>query len=161
MIITDPDDFALITSLYRSSIDGRRFLHEAILSEDGNYDIPTEFTSRSSEILQVYLKSLGVRMETVIEGGDRISEPEDMDTVVAYTFRNTVIMATPDEMFYVLTLARLYKQYRRENADHIIDYDEAWDWVLEHLPFKKKHLTESVSKLFRNNLEVLTTGDYV
>ena len=62
MIITNPEDFALVTALYRSSVDGRRFMYEAILSEDGEYNIPDDFTSRCSEILQVYLKSLGIRM---------------------------------------------------------------------------------------------------
>jgi hypothetical protein len=160
MIITEPEDFALITALYRSSIDGRRFMYEAILSEDGDYEIPDKFHSRSAEILQVYLKSLGVRMETIVGGDDYIGEAEDMDNVVAYTFRNSVIFATPNEMYYILQLAKCYKWHIKDDPSAIRDWDEAWGWVLENLPFKKKHLTENIVKLFTNNLEVLTTGGY-
>jgi hypothetical protein len=40
MIVTEPDDFALLTALYRSSVDGRRYLYEAILSDDPFYNLP-------------------------------------------------------------------------------------------------------------------------
>lgn len=43
----------------------------------------------------------------------------------------------------------------------ITDFDEVWDYILENLPFKRKHLTDNVVKLFKNNLEVLTTGKYL
>lgn len=160
LIITQPEDFALVTALYRSSIDGRRFMYEAILSEDGEYQIPDKFHSRTVDIMQVYLKSLGVRMETYVGGDDYIGEPEDYETVVPYTFRNSTIFATPNEMYYVLKLAKAYKFYIRDNPNSINDFDDTWEWMMENLPFKKKHLTENVVKIFRNNLEVLTTGGY-
>jgi hypothetical protein len=159
MIITEPEDFALITALYRSSIDGRRFMYEAILSEE-DYQIPDKFTSRSAQILQVYLKSLGVRMETVVGGDNYIGEKEDSEVTVVYTFRNSVICATPNEMYYVLQLARTYRWYVKDNPNTIRDWEDAWDWVLDHLPFKKKHLTDKIVDLFKNNLEVLTLGGY-
>src|SRR5699024_10086650 len=102
MIITDPNDFALINALYRSSIDGRRFMYEAILSEDGNYEIPNDFTSRSVEVLQTYLKSLGVRMHTVYNNDDEyVGEPEHRDEVVGYEVGDTVIFCTVEEMYYL------------------------------------------------------------
>lgn len=161
MIVTEPEDFALITALYRSSIDGRRFMYEAILSEDNDYEIPDKFNSRSADILQVYLKSLGVRMETIVGEEEYIGEAEDNEGVTAYTFRNNVIFATPNEMYYLLKLAKTYRLYLKDDPMAITDWEEAWDYVLDHLPFKKKHLTDNIINLFKNNLEVLTIGGYV
>jgi hypothetical protein len=156
MIITAPEDFALVTALYRSSIDGRRFMYEAILSEDGKYDIPDKFTSRSAEILQVYLKSLGVRMETIFDESEFIGEPEHDDEIVAYNLRNSVIFCTPNEMYYLNKLSKVYKYYIRERPNAIYDIDEVWDYCMENLPFKKKHLTDNIINLFKNNLESFT-----
>lgn len=161
MLVTEPEDFALITALYRSSVDGRRFMYEAILDEDGDYDIPMDFHSRTADIMQVYLKSLGVKMETIIGDTDQIGEAEDNETVNCYTFRNNVIFCTSEEMYRIKKLAKLYKHYLKDHPMDIVDFDEVWDYILEHLPFKKKHLTENVVKLFKNNLEVLTTGKYL
>jgi hypothetical protein len=156
MIITKPEDFALITALYRSSIDGRRFMYEAIISEDGDYKIPDNFTSRSAEILQVYLKSLGVKMETVINEDDYIGEDEDNHEIVAYTVKNRVIFCTPNEMYYIRKLSKMYKRYIKDNPNMINDFDEIWDHIIENLPFKRKHLTDDIVNIFNRNLEVLT-----
>lgn len=156
MIITQPEDFALVTALYRSSIDGRRFMYEAILSEDGKYNIPAKFTSRSAEILQVYLKSLGVRMETIVDDDEFIGEPEDDVDVVAYTIRERVIFSTPNEMYYVKKLAKIYKRYMKDNPNSIDDLDEAWDYIMENLTFKKKFLTDNIINLFKNNIEAFS-----
>lgn len=156
MIITKPEDFALITALYRSSIDGRRFMYEAIISEDGDYKIPGSFTSRSAEILQVYLKSLGVKIETVINEDDYIGEDEDNHEIVAYTIKNRVIFCTPNEMYFIKKLSKMYKRYIKDNPNQINDFDEIWDHIIENLPFKKKHLTDDIINIFKRNLEVLT-----
>ena len=156
MIITKPEDYALITALYRSSIDGRRFMYEAIISEDGNYKIPDNFTSRSAEILKVYLKSLGVRIETVLNEDDYIGEDEDNHEIVAYTVKNRVIFCTPNEMYFIKKLSKMYKRNIKDNPNMINDFDEVWDDILENLPFKKKHLTDDIINIFKRNLEVLT-----
>lgn len=156
MIITNPEDFALVTALYRSSIDGRKFMYEAILSEDGEYEIPEKFTSRSAEIFQVYLKSLGVRMETIINDDEFIGEPEHDTEVVAYTVRNNVIFCTPNEMYHLKKLSKLYKYYIKDNPGDIDDIDEVWDYIMENLPFKKKYLTDNIINLFKNNLEAFS-----
>lgn len=156
MIITNPEDFALVTALYRSSIDGRKFMYEAILSEEGDYNIPDKFNSRSAEIFQVYLKSLGVRMETILDDDEFIGEPEHDQEVVGYTIRNRVIFCTPNEMYYLKKLSKLYKYYIKDNPGSIDDLDEVWDWMMEHLPFKKKYLTDNIIKLFKNNLEAFS-----
>lgn len=153
MIITNPEDFALITALYRSSVDGRRFMYEAILSDDGKYNIPDNFTSRSSEILQVYLKSLGVRMETIIDDSEFIGEPEHTTEIVGYKVGRGVVFCTPDEMYYVNKLRKLYKRYIKEHPNQIDDMDEVWDYIIDNLPFKKKYLTENIIKIFKDNLE--------
>lgn len=156
MIITAPEDFALVSALYRSSVDGRRFMYEAILSEDGEYNVPDSFTSRSAEILQVYLKSLGVRMETIIDEDEYIGEPEHTREIVGYKVGNAMIFCTPDEMYYLLKLQKVYKKYIKKNPDSIDDLDDAWDYIMENLPFKKKELTENIMNLFRNNLEAFS-----
>ena len=131
-------------------------MYEAILSEDGNYNIPDNFTSRTSEILQVYLKSLGVRMETIIDDSNYIGEPEHMTEVVGYKVGNSMIFCTPDEMYYLNKMHEVYKRYMKENPNSIDDVDEVWDYIMENLPFKKKDLTDNIINLFKDNLEAFS-----
>jgi hypothetical protein len=156
MIVTNPEDFALVTALYRSSIDGRRYLYEAILDEDNEYNIPNSFTSRTAEILQVYLKSLGVRMETIIDDDEYIGEPEHLNETVGYELGNTTIFCTVEEMYYLKKLRKVYKRYLRDNPSSIDDTDEVWAYILEHLPFKKKFLTDNIISLFKDNMEAFS-----
>jgi len=156
MIVTNPEDFALVTALYRSSIDGRRYLYEAILDEDNEYNIPNSFTSRTAEILQVYLKSLGVRMETIIDDDEYIGEPEHLNETVGYELGNTTIFCTVEEMYYLKKLRKVYKRYLRDNPSSIDDIDEVWAYILEHLPFKKKFLTDNIISLFKDNMEAFS-----
>ena len=153
LVITNPEDFALVTALYRSSIDGRRFMYEAILSEDGEYDIPDSFTSRSAEILQVYLKSLGVKMETRINDDEFIGEPEHVSDVINYQLRNHNIFCTIEEMYYLKKLGKVYRRWIRDNPQSIDDMEELWGYLMENLPFKREHLTENIVNLFKDNLE--------
>ena len=153
MIVTDPNDFALITALYRSSIDGRRYMYEAILSDDVKYNIPDNFTSRTAEILQVYLKSLGVKMTTVIDEDEYIGEPEHLTEEVAYNVGDCTIFCTREEMYYLKKLRKIYCRYLKENPNTIDDMDDVWDYIMEHLPFKKKELTDNIIKIFKDNLE--------
>jgi hypothetical protein len=150
------EDFALVTALYRSSVDGRRFMYEAILSEDGKFEIPDNFTSRSAEILEVYLKSLGVRMETIIDESEFIGEPEHDTEIVGYNIRNNMIFCTPNEMYCINKLSKLYKRYIKEHPNGYYDIEEVWEYCLENLPFKKKYLTNNIIELFKNNIEIFT-----
>ena len=158
MIITNPEDFALVTALYRSSIDGRRFLYEAILSQDGEYNIPDNFTSRAVEVLQTYLKSLGIRMETIYDEDEYIGEPEHQTEVVGFEVGNATIFCTIEEMYYLKKLLKVYKRYMKENPNTIDDVDEVWDYIVEHLPFKKKFLTDNIISLFKNNMEAFSVA---
>ena len=153
MIIANPEDFALVSALYRCSIDGRRFLYEAILSEDGNYNIPDKFTSRTVEILQTYMKSLGIKMATIINEDEYIGEPEHITEEVEYIVGDRSIFCTVDEMYYLKKINVVYQQYLREYPNTIDDPDDVWDYILEHLPFKKKHLTDNIIKMFKDNIE--------
>lgn len=153
LIVTSPEDFALVTALYRSSIDGRRFLYESIISEDGNYEIPEKFTSRTSEILQVYFKSLGIRMETILNDDEFIGEPEHSSEIISFDIKDATIFCTADEMYYLKKIQKTYRKYLKENPNTIDDIDDMWEYVLEHLPFKKKHLTDNIINLFKDNLE--------
>jgi len=156
LIITNPEDFALVTALYRSSIDGRRFMYEAILSEDGKYNIPDSFTSRSAEILQVYLKALGVRMETILDEDNFIGEPEHLTETVGYKVGNACIFCTIDEMYYLKKLHKVYRSYLKSHPNQIDDMDDTWDYIMENLPFKKKHLTPKIIELFSSNIEAFS-----
>lgn len=157
LIITNPEDFALVTALYRSSIDGRRYMYEAILAEDNDeYTIPDKFTSRSAEILQVYLKSLGVRMETILDEDNFIGEPEHLTDIVGYKVGNACIFCTIDEMYYLKKLRRTYKSYLKSHPNEIDDMDNVWEYLEKNLPFKKKHLTPHIMDLFRENMEAFS-----
>ena len=153
LIITNPEDFALITALYRSSVDGRKYMYEAILSDDGTYNIPDTFTSRSAEILQVYLKSLGVRMETVIDEDDYIGEEGHDTETVGFVVGNSTIFCTVEEMYYLKKMHKVYRYYLIDHPNTIDDTEEVWDFIMENLPFKKKHLTDNIINLFRDNME--------
>lgn len=148
------EDFALISALYRASIDGRRFMYEAVMSEDGHYEMPSAFTNRAAEILQVYLKSLGVRMQTIVSEDEFIGEPEHSTEVVGFPIKNHIIFCTPNEMYYLKKLSKLYKKYMERKESTIDDFEEAWEWIVENLTFKKKFLTDNIIKLFKNNIEV-------
>ena len=153
MVITDPNDFALVTALYRTSIDGRRWMYEAILSDDGKYNIPDNFTSRSVEILQVYLKSLGIRMETIMNEDEYIGEAEHEDQLIGYSVGHTVIFCSPNEMYYLRKLNKVYHRYLKDHPNTIDDIDDIWDYLIDNLPFKKKHLTDSIRELFDDNMK--------
>ena len=153
MIITAPEDFALISALYRSSVDGRHFMYEAVLQEDYEYNIPDSFTSRTADILQVYLKSLGVRMETIIDEDEYIGEPEHYDDNIGFEVGNTMIFCSTDEMYYLKKLQKTYHRFLKDNPGGIYDIDDTWDYILEHLPFKKKYLTDNIINLFKDNIE--------
>jgi hypothetical protein len=153
MIVTHPKDYALFTALCRSSTDGRIWLSKAILDEDEKYNIPNTFTSRTSQILQVFLKNLGVKMETIIDESEWIGEPEHDVEVRQYRVKNNLIHCTANEKYYLDKLAKVYKRYQKEHKHTIDDMDELWEYIMDNLPFKKKELSDSVIKIFKDNLE--------
>jgi hypothetical protein len=131
-------------------------MYEAILSDDGEYNIPQNFTSRTAEILQVYLKSLGIRMETIIDESDYIGEPEHLVDSVGYQVGNSMIFCTPDEMYYLNKIHQVYKMYIKEHPNDVDDVEEVWDYIIDHIPFKKKHLTDNIVKIFKENMEAFS-----
>ena len=149
-------DFALVTALYRSSVDGRKYMYEAIISDDSEYNLPDTFTSRTSEILQTYLKSLGIRMQTIIDETEFIGEPEDQTEIIGYEIGNATLFCTREEMYYLNKMHKVYKRYLKEHPGEIDDTDEVWEYILEHIPFKKKHLTPNIISLFKDNIENFT-----
>lgn len=155
-VMTAPEDFALITALYRSSVDGRKYMYEAVISDDSEYNIPDTFTSRTSQILQTYFKSLGVKMETIYDDDEYIEEPEHKDEIVAYKVANDIIFCSVADMYYLKKLHKLYKQFMKKHPNEIDDTDEIWDYIYENLPFKKKELTDNIIDLFNNHLEAFS-----
>lgn len=154
LVVANPEDFALFTALYRTSIDGRRYMYEAILSEDGQYQIPHKFTSRASQILEVYLKSLGVRMETIRDDKEYLLESEDDSEIVGYEINNEMIFCTPHDMYYLKKLIKIYKQYIKENPLVAIDVDDVWEYIQKNIKFDKSELTDNIVKLFKNNIDI-------
>ena len=156
LVITNPEDFALVSALYRSSIDGRRYMYEAVLSNDGEYNLPDKFTARTAEILQVYMKSLGIRIQSIIDEDEYIGEPEHESEIIEYSVGNAVIFCTVEEVYYLKKLHKIYKRYLKDNPNQIDDVDTVWDYIVDHLPFKKKHLTDNIIKLFKDNIEAFS-----
>ena len=156
MVVTDPNDFALVSALYRTSIDGRHWMYEAVLNDDYEYNIPDNFTSRSAQILQVYLKSLGVRMETIIDEDEYIGEPEHLEEEIGFQVGDSTIFCTTDDMYYLKKMQKVYHRYIRENPNDIDDVDEVWDYVVNNIKFDKKHLTDKIISLFKDNLEAFS-----
>lgn len=152
LIILNEDDLALINALYRSSISGRKFLYESIVTGEP-MEVPNSFTNRAAEILQVYLKSLGIKIETIMTEDEFIGEPEHSNEVIGFTIKNRVIFCTMNEMYYLKKLSKLYKKYIHSRKEKVDDVEEAWDWMMDNLTFKKKFLSEAIIDLFKNNIE--------
>lgn len=128
-------------------------MYEAILSEDGEYNIPDDFESRAVRVLEVYLKSLGVRMETIVDEDEYIKEPEHSDEIIDYHVGNATIVCTVEEMYYLKKLHKVYRKYLKEHPNEVDDVDDVWAYIVDNLPFGKKHLTDNIVSLFRENLE--------
>lgn len=152
LTITNPEDWALVSALYRTSVDGRRYMYEAIIDEDNKYNIPDSFSSRTAEVMQVYLKSLGVRMETINDEDEVIGEPEHMADSIMYQVGRNIIQCTTNEMYYLKKLHKLYKRFMKHHNEDIYNVDEVWDYITENLTFKKKHLTDRIVTIFKENL---------
>ena len=116
-------------------------------------EVPNSFTNRAAEILQVYLKSLGIKIETIMTEDEFIGEPEHSNEVIGFTIKNRVIFCTMNEMYYLKKLSKLYKKYIHSREEKVDDVEEAWDWMMDNLTFKKKFLSEAIIDLFKNNIE--------
>ena len=95
-------------------------------------------------------------METVVDDSEFIGEPEHDEMEVVYNVRNHVIVCSPNEMYYINKLAKLYKRYRKDNPSSVYELDEIWEYIMKNLPFKKKYLTDKITDLFRDNLEAFS-----
>ena len=128
-------------------------MYEAILDDhDNTYNIPDYFTSRTAEILQVRLKSLGVKMETITDEDEFIGETEHTCDTIEYKVGKGSIFCTTMQMYYLKKLHKTFSRYIRKNRNAIDDIDDIWEYMLEHLPFKKKHLTDDIIKIFKDNI---------
>ena len=82
-----------------------------------------------------------------------IGEPEHSNEVIGFTIKNRVIFCTMNEMYYLKKLSKLYKKYIHSREEKVDDVEEAWDWMMDNLTFKKKFLSEAIIDLFKNNIE--------
>ena len=92
-------------------------------------------------------------METIDDEDEFIGEPDHETEIVAYQVGHDIIFCTPDEMYYLRKLRKTYHKYIKAHPAEVDDIDELWDWILDHIPFKKKHLTPNIIDLFRNNMD--------
>lgn len=128
-------------------------MYEAILSDDGRYNIPDNFTARSAEILQVYLKTLGIKMETVYDDNERIAELDECNEVVPYEVGDTTIYCTMDEKYYLHRIHMIYRRYLKEHPNQIDeDITDVWEFIINNLTFKKKYLTDNIREIFNENI---------
>jgi len=133
-------------------------MYEAIIDdEDNTYNIPNYFTSRTAQILQTRLKSLGVKMETIDNEDEFIGEPEHLSDSIEYPVGKGIIICTTMQMYYLKKLHKTLSKYLRQNPNMIDDVDDIWDYIIENLPFKKKHLTDDIVKIFKDNLQLFSS----
>ena len=135
-------------------------MYEAIINDKGDntYNIPDSFTSRTAEILQVYLKSLGVKMETIIDEDEFIGEPEHKVNIIEYRVGKGSIFCTEEERYYLRKLHKVYSKYMKKYPNSVDDdVEEVWDYITDNLPFKKKYLTDQIIKMFKDNLEIFSS----
>ena len=133
-------------------------MFEAILSDDAKYDLPDHFTSRSAEVAQVYFKSLGVRMDTVIDDEEFIGYFEDKNTLITYQVHQSILVITVEQRRLLKKVQKAYRKYLKKYPNMIDDFDHIWDWIMDHITMhnKKKLLNGDIKKLFRENLTEFT-----
>ena len=133
-------------------------MYEAILDDkDNTYNIPDYFTSRTAEILQTRLKSLGVKMETITDEDEFIGEPEHLCDIIEYKVGKGSIFCTTMQMYYLKKMHKTFSKYIRKHPNTIDDIDDIWDYMVENLPFKKKFLTDDIIRIFKDNIQLFSS----
>lgn len=92
-------------------------------------------------------------METIIDEDEYIGEPEHFSDSIGFQVGDKTIFCSTEEMYYLKKMQRVYKKYIAKYPGNIDDVDEVWDYIVENLPFSKKHLTEHIIDMFRSNLD--------
>ena len=120
-----PDELALFTSMYRSSIKGRRDLATLAFHPDGGYEIDSSYTSRVNEILGVYLKYIGMRINI----DDEKYQIKEYDTKGLKEYNNDdgVYLATSYDIAGIEEHKAMEKQIL--DAESIMDADELEDAI--------------------------------
>jgi len=101
-------------------------------------------------------------METIIDDSEYIGEPEHSEEEISIPVGSAIIFCTRDEEYYIRKMWKVYRRYLKDNPNQIDDLDEVWEYIMDNLPFKKKHLTDNIIKIFKDNLDVFSqsTGEY-
>lgn len=97
-------------------------------------------------------------METVYDDNERIVEVDECNETVAYQVGNTTIYCTMEEKYYLNRIHAIYKQYMKDHPNEIDDIDEVWEYILNNLTFKKKHLTDNIRDIFNENLNAFSAS---
>jgi len=109
----DAEDINLFYALYRTSLDARRELARHILTGEDFVPKKANYTSRTAEIFNVILKSLGLRLEFVEDTRDNTLYEADDENLAIHTY-NGVDYLCSDFQF---VLIERKKEVEREVLD--------------------------------------------
>lgn len=113
-------DIAEFFTMYRSSVKGRRDLAASLLEEPGKVKLDKSYSSRVNEIFDVFLKSLGIRINFM---DDNMTIDEYDDNIVSeHHIDKETYICTDWEFWKIKTRHDIEKEIL--NARSIIDNDE-------------------------------------
>lgn len=97
LIGVDPANIAKLHLFYRSSVIGRRDLGKKLatsIKPIKEFEYDTEFKNRNVEILQAYLKSMGLKIEFL---GEEYNIHIRTNTIQSFNTRKGLFIGTEDE----------------------------------------------------------------
>lgn len=111
LIGVDPIDIARLHLFYRSSVIGRRDLGKKLatsIKPIKHFNYEPDFKNRNVEILQAYLKSMGLRIEFF---GDEYTIPIKTNNLQSFKTDEGLLIGTEDEYNDIILRERLIKKY--------------------------------------------------
>lgn len=112
IIGVDPVDIAQLHLFHRSSVIGRRELGKELVSTIKplkDFKISPDFKNRNVEILQAYLKSMGLKLEFL---GETYDIPIKSDRLESYTTDEGLFIGTVGEYDDYMLMQQIKKKYQ-------------------------------------------------
>jgi hypothetical protein len=130
-----PEDIALFNAMYRTSVKGRKDLVKLLFNSDNDYisSIDKSYTSRVSEIFNVYLKSLSIGLDFVDE--DSILDAYDDNEIKPHELDDQTYLCTDYEFLVIKRKDEIRKEILSENP--VMDSEELEKKVDE--VYKERH----------------------
>ena len=143
-----PEDISLFHSLYRSSINGRKDLVNAMFADEGKgiLNMKSAYTSRISEIFNVTLKSMGIELD--FEDDENEIKILNKDNQTPHVL-NGVTYLCSDYQFYILErISRIRAKILMENPIMTTqELNKAVDNVLKTTKFLNGEYKEDLKEL--------------